>query len=63
MSPITIKMKSTNKQLGLYLRDAPQFGHVAAVVDTDCWHSAHLTRGIPRFNSQSAVSRKACRNR
>jgi hypothetical protein len=53
MSPITIKMKSTNKQLGLYLRDAPQFGHVAAVVDTDCWHSAHLTRGIPRFNHKA----------
>jgi hypothetical protein len=53
MSPIRIKTTSTNAKLGLYLTDAPQFGHVAAVVDTGCWHSAHLTRGISRFHHRA----------
>jgi hypothetical protein len=37
INPITIKTTSTNEKLGLYLTHAPQFGHVAAVVDTGCW--------------------------
>jgi hypothetical protein len=53
MSPITTNATRTGEKLDLRFTDAPQFGHVAAVVDAGCWHSAYLTKGIPRFEHKA----------